>query len=385
MSRNHDAQVLAGSGGQGRATHGVLIALALLLAACAGGCAGSSAGKGNKQPEGIDPDDIPALSKLLVAGQLPGRVHAAVPDRGIYVFTFYRNPKNVFVAANYPMTPANPEVAKRLAEVKRHDGLLIKGSFIDNRAPIKHIRLDDFQITSVYKADEIPAKRPYGTRIPEDLPEAGKPHRHLIAKVHAVADEGRILVVEYGDAVVPVFVKDPKLTEKLYRNDKVRIAFTLPDHPARPQHLWLDMADPTPLEILEGLVARHGQPYEAEGALVRYPLSPQLTSEVYALEVIDSDNVFRDFTLLNFDPAIFKTIREKLAAAWKSRPAQGVDGRNKLVNTQIRVRAKGTFNLVARNQANAQILLKSADDITITMLPATAASATVSRTSAASP
>src|SRR3954470_19412654 len=140
MSRNHDAQVLAGSGGHGKATHGVLIALALLLAACAG----SSAGKGSKPSEGIDPDDIPALSKLLVAGQLPGRVHAAVPDRGIYVFTFYRNPKNVFVAANYPMTPANAEVAKRLAEVKRHDALLLKGSFIDNRAPIKHIRVDDF-------------------------------------------------------------------------------------------------------------------------------------------------------------------------------------------------------------------------------------------------
>ena len=179
-----------------------------------------------------------------------------------------------------------------------------------------------------------------------------------------------MLVVEYGDAVVPVFVKDPKLTEKLFRNDKIKIAFTLPEKPRRPQHLWLDMTDPQPLELLEGgLVERHGKPFEAEGTLVRYPLSPQLTSEVYALEVIDGDNVFRDYTLLNFDPNIFKAIRAKLAAAWKSRPGQGVDGRNKLVNPQIRVRAKGTFNLVARNQANAQILLASPDDLTITMLP----------------
>jgi hypothetical protein len=375
MSCHHDAQVLAGVAGRGRRSAGALIPVAIAAVAITlGGCAGGAAGKG-KQPSGIAPDDIPALSKLLVAGQLPGRVHAAVPDRSMYVFTYFRNPKDVFVTANFPMTPGNPAVAQRLAEVKRHDALLIKGSFIDNLAPIRHIRIDDFQITSVYQADETPAKRPYATRIPEDLPEAGRAHRHLIGKVHAVADEGRILVIEYGDAVVPVFVKDPKLTEKLYRNDKIRIAFTLPEKPPRPQHLWLDMNDPKPLELVEGLVARHGQPVDLEGVLVRYPLSPQLTSEVYALEVIDGDNVFRDYTLLNFDPAIFKAIRAKLAAAWKSRPGEGVDGRNKLVNRQIRVRAKGTFNLVARNQANAQILLDSPDDLSITLLPATAAAA----------
>jgi hypothetical protein len=372
MGLTRDAQALAGIGrGGNRGSLGRRMNIGFALALGLSACASTNALHPEDKTKGdaVDPDDIPAVSKLLVAGKLSGRVHAAVHDRGIYVFTYYPNPKDVFTFGNFPVKPATPEIAERLKGIKRHDAITIKGSFIDNRAPIRHIRLEDFQITSVYTADERPPKRPYATQIPENLPDAGQPHRHLVAKVHAVADDGHILVAEYGDAVLPVFVKDPKLTANLYRNDKIRIAFTLPEKPPRPQHLWLDMADPKPLEVVESLVERHGKPFEAEGVLVRYPLSPQLTSEVYAIEVVDSDNVFRDYTLLNFDKKIFTAIREKLATAWKSRPAEGVDGRNKLVNAKIRVRAKGTFNLVARGQANAQILLASPDDLTIKMLP----------------
>jgi hypothetical protein len=349
-----------------------VVVVALMLSGFFWGCARAPVvpAPGAGKPAGqIEPDDIPALARLLAQGQLSGRVHAAVHDRGLYVFTYYRNPKNVFVSANFPLKPGNDEVAQRLTTVGRHDAITIKGGFIENLAPIRHIRLDDFQVTKAYAADEVAPKRGLTTRIPEDLPNPGQARRELIGKVHAVADDGRILVIEYGDAVVPVFVPQPKLTAGLYRNDKVRVGFVIPKKPPRPQHLWLDTANPKPLEVLEALVDRHGKPFVGDGALVRYPKSPQLTSDVYALQMVDADNVSRDYTLLNFDPTIFKAIREKLSAAWNSRPGQGVDGRNKLVNPSIRVRAKGTFNLVARNQANAQILLASPDDLTITLLP----------------
>lgn len=363
--------VLCGAGIGGRVRAGVALAAVIaVLAGCAGtrlhGAATGSSPTGKTE---IEPDDIPGLAKLLAQGRLPGRLHAVVPERSIYVFTYYPDPTNVFDFGNFPLKPANDAVAQRLAQINRHDAVSIKGAFIDNRAPIHHIRLDDFVLTKSYAADEVAPKYQRKTRIPDDLPEAGQAQRHLIGKVHAVADDGRILVIEYGDAVVPVFVPSPRLTEGLFRNDKVRVGFILPQKPPRPQHLWLDTAQAKPLEVLERLSDRHGKPFEAEGALVRYPKSPQLTSEVYAVQVVDADNVSRDYTLLNLDPAIFKAIRAKLAAAWKARPGQGVDGRNKLVNQSIRVHAKGTFNLVARNQANAQILLASPDDLTITTRP----------------
>src|SRR5438874_1543588 len=128
MSRNRDAQVLADI--VGRVGARPLRAFALLvLAGWVIGCASSAGlhGRDGKHAGEIEPDDIPALSKLLVEGKLSGRIHAAVHDRGIYVFTYYRNPRDVFVFANFPLTPANPAVAQRLNQLKRHDALTIKG------------------------------------------------------------------------------------------------------------------------------------------------------------------------------------------------------------------------------------------------------------------
>ncbi len=311
------------------------------------------------------PEEIPALARMLEEGRLTGWVHGAVRDRDLYVFT-YRKPNDFFTFADFPLQPATPDVARRLAEVKRHYALRIKGAFIENAAPLRHIRLTDFAIVSTYSHDETPAPRTPLARIPADL--AGR--RDLIGKVHAVANDGRILVIEYQDAVIPVFVRNPGLIASLYRNDKIRLAFEIATNPPRPTHLWLDTTRPQPLQVLERLLDRHGKPFEAEGPLVRFPQSPQIIFDVFAVQVADADGVSREYTLLNPDnETVFKAIRDKLGAAWAARKGQAIDGRNKLVNPMIRVHARGTFNLIDRNQANAQILLRSADDLTITMLP----------------
>ncbi len=312
----------------------------------------------------IEPNDIPGLGILLREGRLTGWIHGAVHDRGLYVFT-YRKPGDFFSFAEFPLTPATADISARLLQIKRHDAVVIKGVFIENAAPIHHIRLEALTVATTYVSDEVATPRTADIAIPEDL--AGQ--TDVIGKVHAVDVDGRILVIEYADAVIPVFVSVPALTAGLYRNDKVRLAFEFAIFPPRPTHMWLDTAAARPLEVMERLLDRHGKPFEAEGSLVRFPRSPQISSDVYAVQVVDADRVSREYTLLNEDASIFVTIRDKLAAAWMSRPGTGIDGRNKLVNPSIRVRARGTFNLVAPNQANAQILLDSADALTITLLP----------------
>lgn len=314
----------------------------------------------------IEPNDIPSLAILLEQGRLPGWIHAAVHPRGLYVFT-YRKPGDFFSFADFPLVAANTAVANKLLTVKRHDAVFLKGIFIKNMAPINHIQVDELQVVQAYTSDETPPPRTADTEIPADLAGATE----LIGKVHAVNSDGRIFVIEYGDAVIPVFVRVPALTGGLYRNDKIRMKFEFALFPPRPSHLWLDTAAAKPLEVMERLLDKHGNPFEAEGSLVRFPISPQISIDVYALQTTDADGVSREFTLVNEkDPAMFLKIREKLAAAWKSRPGQGIDGRNKLVNPYIKVKAVGVFNLVAPNQANAQILLDGPDSLTITMLPA---------------
>jgi hypothetical protein len=314
----------------------------------------------------IEPTDIESLSILLAQGRLPGWIHGAVHDRGLYVFT-YRKPNDFFSFADFPLVAGNEAVAARLLNVKRHDAVLLKGSFKVNQAPIHHIDLQDFQMVQPYVSDEnAPPHTPEAT-IPGDLLGATE----LIGKVHAVNTDGRIFVIEYKDAVIPVYVRIPNLTGGLYRNDKIHLVFEFAMTPPRPTHLWLDIAAAKPLEVMERLLDKHGQPFEAEGILVRFPQSPQINTDVFAVQVTDADGVSREYTLLNDrSPAIFTKIHDKLAAAWKAAPVKAIDGRNKLVNPLIKVKAVGFFNLISPNQANAQILLDSPDNLTITMLPA---------------
>jgi hypothetical protein len=168
----------------------------------------------------IEPDDLAGLAVLLKDGRLSGWVHGAVHDRGLYVFT-YRKPQDFFSFAQFPLAPATPEVAAQLQAVKRHDAVLIKGTFIENQAPIKHIRLENVSVVTPYTSDERPPARTPETAFPADL--VGQ--TELIGKVHAVDSDGRVLVIEYGDAVIPVFVRVPELTAGLYRNDKIRLVF----------------------------------------------------------------------------------------------------------------------------------------------------------------
>ncbi|MES2964955.1 MAG: hypothetical protein V4760_13780, partial [Bdellovibrionota bacterium] len=114
----------------------------------------------------------------------------------------------------------------------------------------------------------------------------------------------------------------------------------------------------------------HGKPAAVEGALIMFPQSPEIIFNVFAVEDASVPGIKRQFTLLNQDdPKVFKEIREKLQAAWDLHPGASVNARNKLKSNKIRVSVKGTFQVIDANQANAQVLLKSANDIVINVVP----------------
>jgi hypothetical protein len=238
----------------------------------------------------------------------------------------------------------------------------VHGAFLDNPSPQKHIRVTALELVkrfqSPYPTD------PYGheARIPDEL--LGMHQARFL--VHAVHADGHILVVEYKDAVLPIYVKQNALTRDLFRNDVVELRFRMQADPDQPTHLRLNETAADAVRVVDAIRARHGQAVQVEGALVLFPKSPEIPFNVFAVQEELADGIKRQHTLANMEkPEVFRQIRAKLQAAWDSAPGQYVNGRNKLVSRAIRVRVKGTFNEVDPNQANAQVLLDSPDAIEI--------------------
>lgn len=305
--------------------------------------------------------DLREVEQKLAADGAEGEVHGASASQGLYVFV-YRNPKDFFDFLEMSMVPASQDVVRQLEALRRHDRVRIKGSFLENRSPQKHIEVTSLEMVRKYAPPvEMPAYE-HEAKVPDEL--LGQSSALFL--VHAIHADGQILVVEYKDTVLPIFVKNGALAKNLYRNDLVRLKFKVQRRPDRPAHLRLDETAEKPVEVVESILAKHGQPATLEGALVLFPKSPEVIFNVFAVLEELPAGLKRQYTLVNFtSPEVFKQIREKLQAAWDQAPKDYVNGRNKLVSTKIRVKVTGTFNEVDANQANAQVLLAGPEAIEV--------------------
>lgn len=304
--------------------------------------------------------DLAQLEKDLNGPGITGWIHGSVADRNLFVFT-YRTPGNFFDFVELSLTAQDDsDLQTKIATFGRHDKVLVKGSFLKNPSPQKHIKVNSISLVEKYQAPYERDAYRYEAKIPDDLLKASRG----TFLVHAIAGEGAVLVLEYKDQVVPVFVKKPLLTKALYRGDVIELAYVLQKNPDSPAHLNLDDGAANPLVVKESVRALHGKPAALDGELVLFPKSPEIMFNVFALLQHLDNGLTRQYTLVNFDdPVTFQKIRAKLQAEWDKFPAAYVNGRNKLVSTKVRVRAKGIFNEVDPGQANPQILLKGVDDV----------------------
>lgn len=305
--------------------------------------------------------DLEALEQKLMTEGVQGWVHGSEPSTQMFVFTF-RNPDNFFDNIQMSLIPKSETEHNVLKGLKRHDKVLIKGVFLKNPSPQKHVLVSEIQVITQYNNGHATEDYDYEASVPQDL--LGLSEAEFM--VHAIAAEGRILVVEYKDVVIPVFVRNNTLTQNLYRNDIVQLKFRIFEEPGRPTHLMLNEKADNPVRVNQSAVTFQGKPADIEGRLVMFPKSPDIIFNVFAVEDTSYPGFKRQYTLLNMvNPDVFTQIRNKLQMAWDLNPLS-VNGRNKLISQNVRVRAKGTFQIVDPNQANIQILLNSADDVTIT-------------------
>jgi hypothetical protein len=303
--------------------------------------------------------DRQALERELTTTGLIGSIHGAHAEAGLFVLTV-RDPDDFFTHVEYSLIPASAELQQQFAALGRHDEVCVQGHFASNPSPQGHIVVTGLRVLDAWDSGHEVGEYEHEARIPDEL--VGR--SDFVGRIHAVAAEGRILVVEYRDVVLPIFVRDPGRTASLFRGDIVRVHYRLQAWPERPTHLELDPGAAEPVEVLDSIAAWHGTERTLRGRLVLFPRSPQLLFDVYALEVDSPLGVTRTFTLVNFaDPEQFSRIRAHLEAIWNQHSGTVRPGRNMLINPEVVLEARGTVNVVSPAQANPQLLVDSAEQI----------------------
>ena len=334
----------------------VIVAAALMLSSICGFSINTAA-YADEDP--MNPGiDFPAFEAALTSTGVDGWIHGRIGPLAVFVF---REKGSFFNYALFPMVSHIPSIKAELETLRRHDKIHIKGEIIENGAPQKHIYVTEMTVVKRWDGgggETVPPYQ-YEAKIPEELLNRSD----FIGKVHFAAQDGSLVVCEYKDAVIPV-VGIPGKANNLYRGDKVRIHYKIQRSPRGPTHLALDEAAKEPVEVLEHLLNLHGTQACVEGSLVKFPKSPEVLFDVFALQRTDRDFVTLDYTLINFDDQeLFKALRDKAAAAWNQHPETVINGRNKLVNPRIHVRACGTLNVVSPSQANPQVVISKLDDL----------------------
>lgn len=338
---------------------GVGVAIAIIF-----GLVGGNLGKANAttcefNAEAYEGLELTQLSEELEGNGLIGRIHGASAAAKMVVLSV-REPNNFFGHREFSLIATDEAVQGTLDQLHRHDQVCIHGNIIANPSPQSHVMVSAIDVQDPWPGLDGHPDYEYEEGIPDELMNQSS----FVGKVHAIGEGGKILVMEYKDRVLPIFVPEPEMTQSLYRGDIVSLAYQTQQYPESPMHLLLDPDVESPIEMIDAIAPQHGEAQTLSGQLVQFPKSPQLRFDVYAINVEETDGIYRTFTLLNFsDMEAFEGIRTKLADIWESQKDTVITGRNYLINPNITIEASGLINVISPEQANPQILLESAESL----------------------
>lgn len=308
------------------------------------------------QPSNTFASDTLQKLKDNIASGVELRVHGAYDPLNLYVLSYW-NPKNFFDRYDFPAYSFNVDLKK--LKLTRHDKLFIKGQFVSKDNRPDHIRISEIKIIEKFKAAKPEAKKRQFDF--SQFKKAGT----MDFKIHAIAK--KLLVVEAGDVVLPMYFKNWQTEFKtMSRNDTVRMSYRLQKSPKSPPHLVLDESQK--IKTLKSIMGIHGKKANLDGCLVKFPKSPQIKFDIFALAVKDQWQIERNYTLVNFqDFKLFTDLRTKLAKLWdhKKFNSQAEFKRSRFINCSIKLRVSGEFNVVSPAQANPQILIDNLNQISV--------------------
>lgn len=317
--------------------------------------------------------DLSLINQKLTTEGLNGWIHGAVPSFNHYTFTYRKEDPEDFMAffkaEQFAVVSKSPVVISQLRSLNRHDRVKLFGVVIEGKSALRHIMVNKIEILKRY---ESATRNTY--EVDSKMLEVTEPFK-IFGKVHATvvdAEKGGAIVVEHKKMMIPIIV--PKLwakeTRELFRNDIIEIEAQWQRHENRPPHLVTVNEKSLPWRMIDRMVDCHGEERTLEGYLVYFKKSPAISTDVYAVRVVDANGIGRNFT---FFPdaagsefmALFNKIKEKTAARWNAYNGTKDVLRNYRKAEGLKVKVTGRLNVVSLEQANPQIYIKSVDDLTI--------------------
>ncbi|MBI3549207.1 MAG: hypothetical protein HY078_09225 [Elusimicrobia bacterium] len=304
-----------------------------------------------------------------------GLIHGAVADARQFVLAVH-NPNDFFDYRLFPLRLDRQQFEEiQKLKLERHDLVRVKGALAGDPP---HVR-----VTSVTLERRDPtdfSNQTLEIRRPIDPAEFAQPKK-IFGLVHGVLREGRQVVLEYQDGILPLTLDEADdahaaaALDKLWRGDIVEVTVGLRRRPGAPPHFYFDAK--AGVRVLDSVRAMQNKPFTAEGPLVLFPRSPITSLDVYAVRVhYPQWGVTRNFTVANFsDHDVWQAGNAKLSAAWTASRATAQQGRNKFINLKLIVRVSGTLaelagnSRLAQNQANQNIQYPSAGNIVIVSRP----------------
>jgi len=330
-------------------------------------------------PEDPTPDwrfEYDLLDSKLGGDGLVGWMHGAVHSHQQYVFTYRKEGgdfMDFFRAEQMSLVPANDEIARSFATLNRHDKIKLRGSVMRNGSPLTHILVTSLEMLRAY---------PHATTNPYSFDPnifAGGTAYEVFGQVHALAhtpELGWAMILEHKDYMFPVQIaaRHSEVSAKLVKGDIVNVSILYIKRERGPGHFITNPDVEIGIDVIDPLVNCHNQERTLEGWLVKFKQSPVISTDVYAVRVVDANGIGRNFTFFPGvsmeDPAfvdIFMEVSAKAKDIWDNTPVEAEVVRNYLGKKAIKVKAKGRINVVSAEQANAQIYILSADDVTFSV------------------
>jgi len=217
-----------------------------------------------------------------LSGLLAAEVHGSIPSGGITVF----NVGGDYISAY----TRDPDLAETFKTLKRYDRVDISANYTITGSAQPHINVTELGFSSK-------AESTYEHNFDYQRFD-GLDNVKLLGSVHAVAGSGEVLVFNYENIVIPIFVDDAfqEKARTLWKFDKVLLDLSVEPRPGRPLHFYTNINSDNPIRIVDAVKDCDGKTADLVGNLINLN---NADNNFFGVEVFDENKAYRSYLVIS--------------------------------------------------------------------------------------